>query len=196
MRRESLKALTELLRLCRFDLVQGARVPTKSYMEGIRLRYRLVSPQIPNTGDRTRDAQICLPEVYFLRALAQIENGHVALARARAVRNPGADVALIQHLMPTAAVLIDLKHFLVYDQRRRRSIVRREIASKDKRRPKDAPQRHHGLLLIGSELRRRTSAFDARNPKLAQRQHVCVGPGIIPAHERRPIARVVELLPQ
>ncbi len=150
---------------------------------------------------RTADTGLEIPisfqrEAHVFSRLAQIEHGHILFTLVANLRLPDPNVALLQRLMSAVAVLVYVENFFIRDERRCRRIVARQIAAEDQRRAEDAPERHHRLLLIGRELGGRASAFFAGHAQFAEREHVRVRPGVVLAHELRPVAREIELLPQ
>ena len=98
--------------------------------------------------------------------------------------------------MTSAAVLIYLQHLIISYQSRRSRIIAGQIAPENKRRTEDAPQRHERLLLVGSQLGWRATAFFRGDTQSSQRKHIGIGPGIVLGHILRPIACVVELFLQ
>src|SRR5215467_12923973 len=98
--------------------------------------------------------------------------------------------------MPTMTLLVDLDNFFIRDQRGGRRIVARKVPSENQWRTKNAPQRHDCLLLVGSELGRRSASFYTRHAQLAEREHIRIGPSVALSNERCPVARVIELLPE
>src|SRR6266404_281529 len=96
--------------------------------------------------------------------------------------------------MVSTTVLIYRKHLVVSDQSGSRSIIARQISTEDKWRAKYAPKRHQCLLLAGSQLCRRSSAFFRRDAQSSERKHVRIRPCVVLSQKLRPVPRVIELL--
>ena len=98
--------------------------------------------------------------------------------------------------MSARAMLIYVDHLLIRNERGGGVVVARQVSAEDQRRAEDAPQCHHSLLLVESELCGRAAAFLVGYFQFAERKHVGIGPSSVLAHELRPVAGVLELLAQ
>ena len=81
-------------------------------MNRVQLFDGLAVPKIAHCCYRARDLQITPRNTYLFRSLSQIEHRHVPLAEPCAIRNPRANIPMLQCLMPAMAVLVHLESLL------------------------------------------------------------------------------------
>src|SRR5579871_2323167 len=118
-------------------------------MQNIRSLEIGVRPKISHFSRWCRELQIFPAQTYICGFVPEIENSKVPFLRMRLVRDPDADIALLQQLMATRAVLVHIEHLFVRDERRCSSIIARQIAAKDQRRSEDTPPPQPPLVLVG-----------------------------------------------
>ena len=86
--------------------------------------------------------------------VASVEDGKVAVAGLRVVAGPYgvAVVLVVEEFVGVNAVLVHVVVFLIGEERIGELVVLCHVASEEERRMADAPEGHHGVLLVFCEV--------------------------------------------